>query len=53
MILQERLHSALEELGCTRIPEILHQHAEEASKHNISYLDFFGQAFARGTRGQT
>ena len=40
MILQERLQSALEELGCTRIPEILHQHAEEASKHNLSYLDF-------------
>lgn len=40
MILQERLHSALEELGCTRIPEVLHQYAEDASKHNISYLDF-------------
>jgi len=40
MILQERLQNALEELGFTRIPEILHQHAEDASKHNISYLDF-------------
>jgi DNA replication protein DnaC len=40
MILQERLQHALEELGCTRIPEILYLCAEEASKHNISYLEF-------------
>ncbi|WP_307344036.1 IS21-like element helper ATPase IstB [Caldalkalibacillus uzonensis] len=40
MILQERLQSALEELGCTRIPEVLHHYAEEASEENISYLEF-------------
>ena len=40
MILQERLQNALEELDFIRIPEIIHQHAEEASKHNISYLEF-------------
>lgn len=40
MILQERLEEAFKQLSCVRIPEILHQHAEEASKENISYLEF-------------
>jgi DNA replication protein DnaC len=40
MILQERLLEASRHFGWVRIPEILHDHAEEASKHNISYLEF-------------
>jgi DNA replication protein DnaC len=40
MILQERLTEAFHKLGWVRIPEILHHHAEEASKHNISYIEF-------------
>jgi len=40
MILTERLHEAFQQLGWGRIPEILHQHAEEAAKENISYLAF-------------
>ncbi len=38
--LQERLEDAFHQFGWTRIPEVLHHHAEEASKHNISYLEF-------------
>jgi DNA replication protein DnaC len=38
--LQERLEDAFRQFGWTRIPEVLHYHAEEASKHNISYLEF-------------
>lgn len=40
MILQERLEAAMRHFGWVRIPEILHQHAEEASKRNIPYLEF-------------
>lgn len=40
MILQERLQDAFQQFGWSRIPEILHTHAEEAAKHNISYLEF-------------
>jgi len=40
MILQERLQLAFQQLGWVRVPDVLHQHAEEASKQNISYLEF-------------
>jgi DNA replication protein DnaC len=40
MILTERLQEAFQQIGWVRIPEILHQHAEEAAKENISYLEF-------------
>ncbi|PTQ55019.1 MAG: Mobile element protein [Candidatus Carbobacillus altaicus] len=40
MILQERLEQAFSQLGWTWIPEILHRVAEEASKENISYVEF-------------
>jgi DNA replication protein DnaC len=40
LIIKERLNEALQTLGLSRIPEILHQHAEEASKENISYFEF-------------
>ncbi|MEC0090222.1 AAA family ATPase [Paenibacillus macquariensis subsp. macquariensis] len=40
MILTERLYEAFQQLGWGRIPEIVHQHAEEAAKENISYLAF-------------
>lgn len=35
-----RLQAAFKQLGWVRIPEILHQHAEEAAKHNIAYTEF-------------
>ncbi|MFC4766974.1 IS21-like element helper ATPase IstB [Effusibacillus consociatus] len=38
--IQERLQDAFQQFGWTRIPEILHHHAEEAAKHNLSYLEF-------------
>jgi len=38
--LNERLQEAFRQLGWSRIPEVLHTHAEEAAKHNISYLEF-------------
>jgi len=38
--LQDRLQEAFEQFGWTRVPEVLHHHAEEAAKHNISYLEF-------------
>lgn len=40
MILQERLQLAFQQLGWVRVPDVLHQLAEEASKQNISYLEF-------------
>ena len=40
MILQERLLEVSRHFGWVLIPEILHNHAEESSKHNISYLEF-------------
>lgn len=40
MIMEGRLQTAFEQLGWVRIPEILHHHAEAASKNNISYLEF-------------
>ncbi|WP_062411126.1 IS21-like element helper ATPase IstB [Paenibacillus naphthalenovorans] len=40
MALNERLQNAFRQLGWSRIPEVLHTHAEEAAKHNISYLEF-------------
>jgi hypothetical protein len=40
LILQERLLEACRQLGWVRIPDILHYHAEEASKQNIPYLEF-------------
>lgn len=46
MILQERLEAASRHFGWVRIPEILHQHAEEASKRNISYLEFLDNLLA-------
>lgn len=36
----ERLQEAFQQLGWSRIPEVLHSHAEEAAAHNISYLEF-------------
>jgi DNA replication protein len=38
--LNERLQEAFQQFGWSRIPEVLHTHAEEAAKHNISYLEF-------------
>lgn len=46
MILQERLEAAIRHFGWVRIPEIIHQHAEEASKANISYLEFLDKLLA-------
>ncbi|MDQ6420481.1 IS21-like element helper ATPase IstB [Paenibacillus sp. LHD-117] len=46
MILQERLEAAIRHFGWVRIPEILHQHAEEASKRNIPYLEFLDNLLA-------
>ncbi|WP_456093991.1 IS21-like element helper ATPase IstB [Paenibacillus alkalitolerans] len=40
MVVQERLQEAFQQFGWSRIPEILHTHAEEAAKHNSSYLEF-------------
>jgi len=40
MILEERLEQAFQQFGWTRIPEILHHAAEEASKANIPYIAF-------------
>lgn len=40
IVVQERLQEAFQQFGWSRIPEILHTHAEEAAKHNISYLEF-------------
>ncbi|WP_309568613.1 IS21-like element helper ATPase IstB [Paenibacillus sp. sptzw28] len=40
MVVTERLQEAFEHLGWSRIPEILHQHAEEAAAQNRTYLDF-------------
>lgn len=45
MIIQERLTEVSQQLGLTRIPEILHSHAEEAAKDNISYLEFLDKLF--------
>jgi DNA replication protein len=39
-LLYERLQDAFREFGWTRIPEVVDHHAEEAAKHNISYLEF-------------
>lgn len=38
--MEERLQTTLKQLGLVRISEILHLHAEEASKNNISYVEF-------------
>jgi len=40
MILQERLEQAFQQFGWSRIPDILHHHAEEAAKENIPYVEF-------------
>jgi hypothetical protein len=40
-LLYERLQDAFREFGWTRIPEVVDHHAEEAAKHNISYLEFW------------
>lgn len=40
MVLTERLQDAFEQLGWSRIPEILHTHAEDAAKQNRPYLEF-------------
>jgi DNA replication protein DnaC len=40
MIQQERLNEAFQAFGWVRIPEVLHQLAEEASRDNLSYLEF-------------
>lgn len=40
IILQERLQEAFQQFGWNRIPEVLHAHAEDAAKHNHSYLEF-------------
>ncbi len=40
MVVTERLQEAFEELGWSRIPEILHHHAEEAAAQNRTYLEF-------------
>lgn len=40
MIIQERLEAAFQQFGWVRIPETLHAHAEEAAKHNLTYLEF-------------
>ena len=39
-LLYERLQDAFQAFGWTRIPEVVDHHAEEAAKHNISYLEF-------------
>lgn len=39
-MMEERLQAALKQLGLIRISEILHPRAEEASKENISYVEF-------------
>jgi DNA replication protein DnaC len=46
VILQERLEAAIRHFGWVRIPEILHQHAEEASNRNIPYLEFLDNLLA-------
>lgn len=40
MVVTERLQDAFEQLGWSRIPDILHIHAEDAAKHNRTYLEF-------------
>ncbi|TCP55502.1 DNA replication protein DnaC [Tumebacillus sp. BK434] len=40
MIIQERLQAAFQQFGWVRIPDTLHAHAEEAAKHNLTYLEF-------------
>ncbi|WP_456057552.1 IS21-like element helper ATPase IstB [Alicyclobacillus dauci] len=40
MMPEQRIQHACEELGWSRVPEVLYQHAEQASKENISYLEF-------------
>jgi DNA replication protein DnaC len=40
MMIQERLEEAFQYFGWVRIPDILHQHAEEASQQNIPYTTF-------------
>ncbi|WP_317952675.1 ATP-binding protein [Paenibacillus chitinolyticus] len=39
-MLQERLEEAFQYFGWVRIPDILHQHAEEAAQQNIPYTTF-------------
>jgi hypothetical protein len=51
MILQERLLEVSRHFGWVLIPEILHNHAEEASKHNISVFGVFGLASTGGISG--
>jgi DNA replication protein DnaC len=46
VVLQERLEAAIRHFGWVRIPEILHQHAEEAFKRNIPYLEFLDNLLA-------
>lgn len=40
MMIQERLEEAFQYFGWVRIPDILHQHAEDASQQNIPYTTF-------------
>ncbi|TCP57874.1 IstB-like ATP binding protein [Tumebacillus sp. BK434] len=40
MIIKERLQAAFQQFGWVRIPDTLHAHAEEAAKHNLTYLEF-------------
>jgi DNA replication protein DnaC len=40
MMIQERLEEAFQYFGWVRIPDILHQHAEEAAEQNIAYTAF-------------
>jgi DNA replication protein DnaC len=40
MMVQERLEEAFQYFGWVRIPDILHQHAEEAAQQNIAYTVF-------------
>lgn len=42
-MMENRLQEAFEQLGWTRIPEIFHQHAEEAAQSNRSYTEFLDQ----------
>ncbi|OBR64943.1 hypothetical protein A7K91_05015 [Paenibacillus oryzae] len=44
VVIQECLKDSFEQNGWSRIPEILYKHAEDAAKHNHSYLELqFGR----------
>lgn len=46
MTLQSSLDQAFQAFKWVRIPEILHQHAEEALAHQLSYLEFLDKLLA-------